>query len=561
MVSFLESSGLKSLADRVAGFEVRGGASIRHSLFAALVFCLIAQCTLGILLSTYYSPSATDAWASTAYLNDQVSAGWMLRGLHYHLTSVMLVVAALHVGSIALMGGYRRPREFFWFASLLILVMIMAAGVSGNILPWDEEGYWSGQVELSIVEQSPMGGMIRTLIEGGSQAGNLTLTRIFTAHAFVLPGVMGLLLAVMFGVLRNFGNPSSADAEGNEPAKKEPYFPRQFFFDGLAVFGVALTGLALTLATHGSDLFGPADPTSNFQARPEWYFLPLFKLRMWFEGPLEPVATLVLPGIIGGVLFAAPFIGKTKGGRLAVLGVLAAVGLGATGLGALSIVEDKNNESLQESMEVAELQAERAREFAKEGTLPAGGPAVFENDPDFKVIKLFEEHCQNCHKIGGLGGEEAPDLTDYGSRAWRTALIRNPNDARYFGNTKHDLMDAYDEESVPADQMEATVEYLVSLVSEPAFELDAALVAKGKGLWDDELECSSCHEVEAGASSDGPTLFDHGSTAWVERVIRDDSAPDLFGEDASMPKFNDKLTDEEIHALALFITQRPDPAP
>ena len=296
MTSFLESSGLKGLAERVAAFEVRGGASIRHSLFAALVFCLIAQVGLGVLLSTYYSPSATDAWASTAYLNDQVSAAWMLRGLPYHLTSVMLVVAALHVGSIALMGGYRRPREFFWFASLLILVMIMAAGVSGNILPWDEEGYWSGQVELSIVEQSPMGGMIRTLIEGGSQAGNLTLTRIFTAHAFVLPGLMGLLLAVMFGVLRNFGNPSAADAEGKQPDKSEAYFPKQFFFDGVAVFCVALTGLALTLATHGSDLFGPADPTSNFQARPEWYFLPLFKLRMWFEGPLEPVATLVLPG-------------------------------------------------------------------------------------------------------------------------------------------------------------------------------------------------------------------------------------------------------------------------
>ena len=79
-------------------------------------------------------------------------------------------------------------------------------------------------------------------------------------------------------------------------------------------------------------------------------------------------------------------------------------------------------------------------------------------------------------------------------------------------------------------------------------------MAKGKTLWEDELECSSCHEVESGASSDGPTLFDHGSTAWVERVIRDSSAPDLFGEEASMPKFADKLTDSEILSLAHYIT-------
>jgi ubiquinol-cytochrome c reductase cytochrome b subunit len=81
-------------------------------------------------------------------------------------------------------------------------------------------------------------------------------------------------------------------------------------------------------------------------------------------------------------------------------------------------------------------------------------------------------------------------------------------------------------------------------------------------LWKDELECSNCHEVEAGKDNEGPNLFAHGNKAWVERVIRDSSAKDLFGEEAQMPKFGtDKLTDEQVASLAAFVVaQRAKPA-
>ena len=58
-----------------------------------------------------------------------------------------------------------------------------------------------------------------------------------------------------------------------------------------------LVALIVTVAVvihHGAPLESPADPTSSYVARPEWYALPLFQLRMYFEGPLEIVATGVL---------------------------------------------------------------------------------------------------------------------------------------------------------------------------------------------------------------------------------------------------------------------------
>ena len=64
------------------------------------------------------------------------------------------------------------------------------------------------------------------------------------------------------------------------------------------------------IARHGAPLESPADPTSSYLARPEWYALPLFQLRMFFEGPLEIVATMIIPGIVTALVFALPFLDR-----------------------------------------------------------------------------------------------------------------------------------------------------------------------------------------------------------------------------------------------------------
>lgn len=539
---------LRSLADRA----IPGGHGLRHSVFAVLVFLFVQQAVLGIVLATYYSPSATDAWASTAYLNDQVAMGWFIRGLHDHGASAFVIVAALHVGALAVYRGYRRPRELVWVGALAVLGLALAMGMTGNPLPWDETGYWAIQVELGIIEQSPGGAVIRRLVQGGAEAGNLTLTRLFVLHSFVLPLVIGGLLA--FIGRRRHATPSDVPV-----TRSSPYAPGQMFLDAIAMTVTAAVLVVWTMRSQGTELFGPADPTANFQARPEWYFLFLYELRHMFEGPREAIATMFIPGAVAAFLVAVPAFEAIAGraGRIVGLTGLAAVLAGVVGLTAIAISEDRGDESYQKSLEHARTQAERARTLAKEGVVPEGGPAVFWNDPEYKVKKLFEEHCQNCHGVDGVGGGEAPDFTDYSSRAWLSALVRDPNQPQFFGKTKHDDMEAYPADKVSDEQLAATVEYVVQLMGDETMKADAALADKGKALWADELECSNCHEVEAGKDNEGPTLFGHGSQPWVERVIRDSSAKDLFGEKAQMPKFGtDKLTKEQVASLAAFVVRQ-----
>jgi cbb3-type cytochrome c oxidase subunit III len=275
---------------------------------------------------------------------------------------------------------------------------------------------------------------------------------------------------------------------------------------------------------------------------------------MFFHGPAEPVATMLIPGAAATFMVAVPLIGRRMGAKAVTVGI----GLLMTGvvlLTGVGIMADRGDEEYQKALEAADSRAAEARVYAKEGVVPLGGPAVFFNDPQYKIKALFKEHCQSCHALGGQGGGEAPDFTDYGSKAWIEALIRDPNTERFFGKTKmNEEMSSYEE--LPDTDIDALVEYVWELRGEEAG--NAKAVARAKELWEegDPADCSTCHEVEPGVEGDGPNLSGRGTVAWVERVIQDSGAKDLFGDYAEMPKFKDKLGEEEIKLLAEFVVSQ-----
>ena len=56
-----------------------------------------------------------------------------------------------------------------------------------------------------------------------------------------------------------------------------------------------------------------ADPTdASYDPRPEWYFLFLFQLLKYFEGPLEVVGTFVIPTVGFILLLLLPFLDRKE---------------------------------------------------------------------------------------------------------------------------------------------------------------------------------------------------------------------------------------------------------
>ncbi len=557
-----ERASIRALWANMANEEVPGGASPKYVFGSVLVFLFMQQVVLGILLATYYSPSATDAWASTQYLNDQVTAGWFLRGLHHHGSSAMVVLTALHFLQTMLAGAYRRPRELNWLTGLAMAGLVLGFALTGYLLPWDQKGYWATQVATGIMGSVPGGEPLRILLQGGKEYGNLTLTRFYALHVFLLPIGLASLLGIHLVLFRKHGvTPPELPKEELE-RKMQRFFPTQLLWDVAAMAVTAAVLVLLTVKTHGAELFAPAQPASNFVARPEWYFLFLFQLLKYFEGPLQIVATVIIPGAVTTFLVALPWIDRAGsrrvGERMPIVAGVAMLMTGVAALTSLALVEDAKNTKYQKGLAAAHAEAEHARKLANIGVLPEGGEAVFENDPQNAVRRLFKEHCGNCHTIEGIStGEEAPNLTHYKDRDWIAGVIRNPHDKRFFGGTKtHKEMEPYPPTDVSDDKLKAVVEYVSSLIGPEAGPVDPVLAARGDKLFHDELDCSTCHEVKPGETADGPNLSSHGSKAWIERVIRDSSAPDLFDKSAAMPKFGKKLTDDEIRQLADFVASQ-----
>ncbi|MCY1013204.1 cytochrome bc complex cytochrome b subunit [Nannocystis pusilla] len=364
-----ERTGIRSATRLMLEEDVPGGARLRYVFGSVLVFLFMQQVVLGILLAFYYSPSATDAWASTAYLNDQVTSGWFLRGLHHHGSSAMVVVVVLHLLQVVFAGAYRKPREVNWWTGLLMGAIVLAFALTGYLLPWDQKGYWATQVATGIMGSVPGGEPLQQFVQGGPEYGNLTLTRFFALHVFVLPIALAGLLGVHLLLFRKHGVTPPDLPEAELQRKTQPFWPNQLFLDVLAMAVCAAVLVGLTVKTHGAELFAPADPASNFVARPEWYFLFLFQLLKYFQGPLQIVATVLLPGAAAVYLFALPFVDRAKSravrSRWAVLSGVGILMAGVTALTAVAIAEDNNNESFQHGVEQAHAEATRARARAR----------------------------------------------------------------------------------------------------------------------------------------------------------------------------------------------------
>ncbi|HUH03382.1 MAG TPA: cytochrome b N-terminal domain-containing protein [Kofleriaceae bacterium] len=554
---------------------VPGGASFVYTFGSVLSFILVLQITTGIFLAMYYSPSATDAWASVAYIQDQVTLGWFVRGLHSHGASAMVIIAGLHLLQTAVWGAYKKPREVNWILGCLMLALILAFALTGYLLPWDQTGYWATKVATGIAGSSPgIGEPLQSAAQGGNEYGNLTLTRFFAIHVFVLPAAMLGLVALHVALFRKHGvTPKWGQSPEQLRERSQPFWPDQLFKDMVAI-AVVFAGIAAwTVWTGGVSLDAPADPSSNFDARPEWYFRPLFQALKYFHGPMEMVVALGLPVVIGGILIGLPFVDRGPSRdpqrRKRFLLVLFAM-FGIAGLLTfLSFREDANDGDLQERLALSEARGHEARALARAyGVPPAGGAAVFTMKPDTSAravyastgpiqgatIELWTEHCARCHE-----GEKrsAPEIAGgYNSRRWIRSFLIDPSGDLFFGRVESiqamkTPMPSITEDELEPVEVDAIVELVYSLSG--AADADAAMVARGVELFE-EGSCSNCHDLEPGEKlGSAPNLVGRGSAKVLQAFIADPDDPLWFGALNEMPAFGDKLTELEVSALVDYL--------
>jgi ubiquinol-cytochrome c reductase cytochrome b subunit len=554
---FDDRTGYRALLSHALDEEIAGGARWAYVFGSGLLAIFIIQVVTGLLLMATYTPAVTGAWASVYYIQHQTAGGWFVRGLHSYGAQAMIVVLGMHLLQVAIYGAYKKPREVTWWFGLALLAMVQGLGLTGYLLPWDQKGYWATKVATNIAGTVPvMGPAIQTLIVGGGEYGQATLTRFFVLHVGVLPA---LLMLVVVGHVALFRRHGATPPAGADLTQKSRFYPEQLARDvGFAVLVIVAIAL-LTSATHGAHLDAPADPTVDYNPRPEWYFLFLFQLLKYLPGELELVGTVIAPGLAGAFLFALPFLDRGESRRVRDrLPWLAPVLVGGVGIGLLtmqSLRDDANDPAFQRGLQVSKVRAQRAIMLAHKG-IPAAGPGeMLRADPMTRGADLYAQHCTKCHVLNGEGEQDAPDHTGFASRDWILGMILDPQADHYFGKT--DIDDMKPMGKIGEAKLKAVTEFLFSLGHEPQDPpYDAALAAQGKEVFTDK--CTDCHLYQGKGQDifEGPDMTGYASRTWILRQIENPGALTQYGELNEMPEFAEDFDDHDVKMLAAFVRQQ-----
>lgn len=175
--------------------HVPKGTNWFYTLGSATMFVFAMQAITGVFLSMYYTPSATQAYASITHLTNEVFLGEFVRGLHKWGASLMIILIFLHMARTFFFGAYKYPRELNWVIGVVLLILTMVMGLTGYLLPFDQRSFWATIVANNITASGPVvGPYLADFMRAGPDFSATTLSRFYALHMLVVPGLIGALI-------------------------------------------------------------------------------------------------------------------------------------------------------------------------------------------------------------------------------------------------------------------------------------------------------------------------------------------------------------------------------
>ena len=195
-----------------------------HQVFGSVaLFLILIQFFTGVMLAFNYAPTPGDAYNSLRYILTEVTAGRLMRGLHHWGASMIIVIVVLHMVQVFLWGAYKKPREGTWIVGVVLLLLTLAYGLTGYLLPWDNRAYWGTVVTTQIGATVPvMGPYVSRLLASTGDIGVVTFARFYALHVLLLPPATMLLIALHVYLVRRHG---VAPAPGDEAEAEEIVLP------------------------------------------------------------------------------------------------------------------------------------------------------------------------------------------------------------------------------------------------------------------------------------------------------------------------------------------------
>ncbi len=296
----------------------------------------------GVYLTFFYKPSLieivydgsylplkgikmSEAYASTLEISFDVRGGLLMRQVHHWGALLFVAAITVHLLRVFFTGAFRKPRELNWVIGVGLLVLAIFEGFSGYSLPDDLLSGTGIRIASGIALAIPViGTYVSFLVFGGEFPGLDFMSRLYTLHVLIIPGIMlalitAHLMLVWFQKHTQYPGPGRT----NNNVVGYPLMPAYmakaggFFF---IVFGflVLLAGLVTINPLWAYGPYMPDQVTAGSQ--PDWYIgwldggtriMPNWEIVIAGIGTLSLnilIPAVVVPGIMFTLLALYPWI-------------------------------------------------------------------------------------------------------------------------------------------------------------------------------------------------------------------------------------------------------------
>ncbi|MEV6283812.1 cytochrome bc complex cytochrome b subunit [Kribbella sp. NPDC051770] len=270
------------------------------------LYSFIILLLTGVFLTLWFKPSMaeveyqgsysllkglhmSEAYESALTISFDIRGGLLMRQIHHWAAVLFVAAMSVHLLRVFFTGAFRKPRELNWLIGIAMLFLGVVEGFIGYGLPDDLLSGTGLRITEGLVLASPViGTWLSFFIFGGEFPGDDFVSRFFTVHVLLIPGLLLALITVHLMLVvyhKHTQFPGPGRTEKNVVGfPLLPVYAAKaggFFF---VVFGVTAVMGAL-LQINPVWLYGPYNPAEvTAGSQPDWYM-------GWLDG-----AVRLMPG-------------------------------------------------------------------------------------------------------------------------------------------------------------------------------------------------------------------------------------------------------------------------
>jgi cytochrome b6 len=159
----------------------------------------------GVVLAIYYIPNYAPqeefhARESVQFIMEEVTLGYVLRGVHHWGAHLMVACVFLHMMRVYFVGAYKKPRELNWVLGVALIGITFFFAYSGYLLPADQLAIAAATIGQNMFGSVPgVGETLAKIMFSGTTINAGLIPRMYLLHVWVLPFVLfGLMVLHMF---------------------------------------------------------------------------------------------------------------------------------------------------------------------------------------------------------------------------------------------------------------------------------------------------------------------------------------------------------------------------